>query len=81
MAEGERRLRCQELLARLARFGIVQVRQRGSHILVQKPEHPGSRKGPTYPIPCPRPTAEVNPHIVRAALRHFGIDEQEFWAG
>jgi predicted RNA binding protein YcfA (HicA-like mRNA interferase family) len=79
VAEGEKRLRCQQLLHRLAKLGIDPVRQKGSHIILLKPEQPGSDKGPTYPVPCQNPTAEVNPHIVRAMLRAFGISEAEFW--
>ena len=80
MAEGERRLRCQDLLTRLGKLGVIQVRQKGSHILLLKPDPPNQRKkGPTYPIPCHRPTEEVNPHIVRSLLRRFGIDATTFW--
>ena len=79
-AAGQRRLTCQALLNRLAKFGIHKVRQRGSHVVVQRPEAPGSTKGPTYPFPCPAPTKEVSEHIIRALLRRFDIDEERFWS-
>jgi predicted RNA binding protein YcfA (HicA-like mRNA interferase family) len=80
VAEGARRLRCQQLLTRLARFGVIKVRQKGSHVLLLLPDPPGQKKkGPTYPIPAHKPTEEVNPHIVRSLLRVFKIDEEEFW--
>jgi predicted RNA binding protein YcfA (HicA-like mRNA interferase family) len=79
MAAGHRRLRCQPLLSRLATFGVLEVRRRGSHVIVLKPDAPGLKKGPTYPFPCSKPTAEVSQHIIRAMLRHFGISEMDFW--
>lgn len=71
-------LKCREVLARLAKHGIVIARQRGSHIILVKPETPGSTKGPTYPLPCHNMGDDVNPHILRAVLRRFGIDEAKF---
>jgi predicted RNA binding protein YcfA (HicA-like mRNA interferase family) len=80
VAEGEKRLRCQQLLTRLARFGVIKVRQKGSHILLLKPDPPDQQeKGPTYPIPSHKPTEEVNPNIVRSLLRAFGINPETFW--
>lgn len=79
MARGEKRLPCREVLARFKKFGIAEVRQRGSHIILLKPESPGSMRGPTYPIPCHNPGSEVSPYIVRAALRVFEIDSDTFW--
>jgi HicA toxin of bacterial toxin-antitoxin, len=81
VAGGEKRLRCRDLLGRLKKYGIVEARkQHGSHIILLKPEAPGSTKGPTYPIPCHNMGSEVSPRIVRAALRRFGIDEETFWS-
>lgn len=80
MARGEKRLRCSDLLGRLKKYGIVQVRQHGSHIVLLKPDAPGSTKGPTFPIPCHNMGSEVSPHIVRAALRRFEINEEMFWS-
>lgn len=80
MAEGEKRLRCHQLLTRLRKFDIIKVRQKGSHILLLKPDPPGQQKtGPTYPIPAHKPTEEVSPHIVRGLLRVFKIDADSFW--
>jgi predicted RNA binding protein YcfA (HicA-like mRNA interferase family) len=80
VAEGEKRLRCQDLLTKHARFGVIRVRQKGSHILLLKPDPPGQqKKGPTYPVPCHKPTDEVSPSMVRPLLRVFKIDEDKFW--
>ena len=78
-AAGHPRLRCQTFLTRLSKFGIVEARQRGSHIILLKPLSPGSKKGPTYPVPCHKPTEEVSPYILRSVLRRFGISEDDFW--
>jgi predicted RNA binding protein YcfA (HicA-like mRNA interferase family) len=79
VSRDEKRLTCADLLGRLKKYGIVQARQRGSHIILLKPESPGSRRGPTYPVPCHNPGSEVSPYIVRALLRRFEIDEAAFW--
>ena len=80
MAQGEKRLTCREVLARLKKYGVVQVRQHGSHLILLKPEVPGSARGPTFPIPCHNMGSEVSPQIVRAVLRRFGIDIETFWS-
>ena len=80
MAAEPRRLRCQDLIRRLARFGVVVARQRGSHIILLKPSTPGGTKGRTYPVGCHRPTVEVSIPVIRAVLRAFEIPEAAFWA-
>lgn len=79
MAEGEKRLRCRALLHRLAAFGIIQARQRGSHIVLLKPAAPGSTKGPTYPVACHDPNTEISVAVIKAILRKFDIPEDRFW--
>lgn len=79
-AAGKRRLRCQTLITKLKKFGVIEVRQRGSHILLLLPEKPGSDKGPTYPLACHKRTVEVSIHVIEATLRKFGIDEEKFWS-
>jgi len=80
VATERRRLRCQDLIHRLARFGVVVARQRGGHIILLKPSTPGGTKGRTYPVACHRPTAEVSIPVIRAVLRAFEIAEAAFWA-
>ena len=80
MAEGEKRLRCRALLHRLAAFGVIQARQRGSHIVLLKPTTPGGTKGATYPVACHDPNHEISVQVIRAILRKFEIPEDGFWA-
>jgi len=79
VARGAKRLTCREALARLKKYGVVEARQSGSHIILLKPEAPGSTKGRTAPLPCHDQGSEVNPHILRAVLRRLGIGEEDFW--
>jgi hypothetical protein len=63
-------------LKRFEALGVV-VHRRGNEIILQRPLAPGSRKGPTFPIPDDR---ELHSHYVVHACRVFGLDPNDFWS-
>lgn len=56
----------------LAGHGFAEVRRRGSHIVMQKPE-----SGGTVTVPVPN-HAEVKRGTLRSIIRQSGIDKAEF---
>jgi len=78
-------LKLRELLARLRDFGVVEhpnpARGKGSETVVYKPSEPGSLKGPIFTLPGHGKGTEVSAGLVRACLRRFGIDKDEFFRG
>ena len=81
-----RPLKLRELLKRLKPFSIVVMpshgtakRGKGSEIILLKPDHPGSRKGPQYPVKNHGMGTEISKPVIAAILRRFGIDEDDFW--
>ena len=54
-------------------------RGKGSERILVKPHQKGSKRGPQYPIKDHGPGTEITIPVIRAILRRFGIDEDEFW--
>lgn len=54
-------------------------RGKGSEIILLKPESEGSMKGPQYPIKNHGKKTTIHVPVIKAALRRFEIDEDEFW--
>lgn len=77
-----RPLKLREFLKRLRGLGVEQLpnsRGKGSEIILIRPLHPGSRKGPQYPIKNHGAGTEIHRPVIAAALRVLGIDPDEFW--
>ena len=70
-----------ELRKRLKKFGVREVpgRGKGSERMLLKPESPGSKRGPTYPIKCHGEGDEISVGSIKAALRRFDIDPDKSW--
>jgi len=77
----KRPFKLREFIARLKIFGVVSLKKRGkgSERILLKPKEPGSKKGPQYPIKDRGEGTEISIPVVNAALRRFGINEDEFW--
>ena len=76
-------LKLRELLKRLKRYGIEpmsQKRGKGSEIILLKPNSPGSKKGPQYPIKNHGSNTEISIPVINAVLRRFDIDKEAFWS-
>jgi len=56
----------------LMNHGFIQVRQRGSHIIMQKHD-----VGKTTTVPVPN-HKELRPGTLRSIIRQSGIDKSEF---
>lgn len=71
-----------ELLKRLKPYGVESMkpqRGKGSERILVKPHQKESKRGPQYPIKDHGPGTEITIPVIRAILRRFGIDEDEFW--
>jgi hypothetical protein len=70
-----------KLVSELREYGIVPLSKRGkgSEIILLKPESPGSKKGPMFPVKNHGPSTEISIPVVDAILRRFGIDAKNFW--
>jgi hypothetical protein len=77
----KRPFQLRELLQRLRPYGIrvLAKRGKGSESILLKPIEPASRKGPQYPIKNHGPSTEISIPVIRAILRRFGIEENDFW--
>jgi len=67
-----------ELLSRLAGYGVVHHRGR-KHLILVKPTGRDPHKGPQYPVTDHGPATEIGVPVIRACLRRFGIDPDDFW--
>jgi hypothetical protein len=77
-----RPLKLRELLQKLKRYGITtmtRTRGKGSEIILLKPVEHGSRKGPQFPIKNHGDATEIHGPVIKALLRRFDIDEDQFW--
>jgi hypothetical protein len=75
-------LKLRELLKKLKSYRITTLsreRGKGSEIILIKPDAPGSKQGPQYPIKNHGPNTEISIPVINAILRRFGIDAKEFW--
>ena len=79
-------LKLRVFLKKLRPYGVIPMpakgtskRGKGSEIILIKPNEPGSKQGPQYPIKNHGPGTEINLPVINAALRRFAIDEEEFW--
>ena len=74
-------LKYRDLLAKLKPYGIVPLKKRGkgSEVVLLKPEGPGAKRGPMITIKHHADSTEIYLPVVKAVLRRFGIDEDEFW--
>ena len=61
----------QQVCVILAAHGFTNVRQRGSHVVMQRADADGT----TMPVPDHR---EVNMGTLRAVIRQSGVPRQEF---
>ncbi|MGB8509168.1 MAG: type II toxin-antitoxin system HicA family toxin [Pyrinomonadaceae bacterium] len=67
-----RRLSGREVCAILARHGFAQVRQRGSHVVMQK-----RAEGTTVTVPVPM-HAEMRTGTLLSIIRQSGVSRTEF---
>jgi len=74
-------LKYRELLKRLKKFGVVEIRNRGkgSERILLLPKTHGSKKGAQYPIRCHGGGDSISVPVIKAALRRFGIEPDDFW--
>lgn len=77
----KRPLKFRELVDKLKPYGIVVMAKRGkgSEVILLKPTEPGSKKGAQYPIKHHGDSTELSIPVIKAALRRFGINQDEFW--
>jgi hypothetical protein len=84
----ERPLKVRELLAKLKPYGIKSLTKRGKgseRILIKPiaedgpPNDPKPLRGPQIPIKDHGEGTEITIPVIRAVLRRFDIDEDEFW--
>jgi hypothetical protein len=78
----KRPYKLRELLKKLKPYGIVSLtekRGKGSERILLKPNAPGSKKGPQYPIKNHGLGTEITKQVIDAILRRFGIDKKDFW--
>lgn len=80
-------MRPAEFFARLKQYGVEVLnpsgyhkRGKGSEVILFKPDRPGSTKGPRYPIKN-HPGQDLGIGTMLAALRRFGIEKDQFFAG
>ena len=73
-------MKYRDVVARLKRFGVAEyaVRGKGSERLLVRETEPGSGKGPQYALKCHGEGKEVAKGTLRALLRRFNIDPEEF---
>lgn len=66
---------------KLKKYGIKVLTRKGkgSEIILLKPNFPDSRQGPQYPIKNHGDKTMIKRPVIKAALRRFGIDENDFW--
>lgn len=82
---GKGPLKLRQLLKRLKPYGIEVLQRKGSNpgkgseLILIKPNSPGSRKGPQYPIKSHGQGTEIYTPVIDKLLDHFGIDKKEFW--
>lgn len=75
-------LALKDLLKKLKAYGVVSLtrkRGKGSEIILLKPASPGSKKGPQYPVKNHGKSTEISKPVIRAILRRFEINEDDFW--
>jgi hypothetical protein len=76
----KRPLKIKDLLKILKTYGIEAMskdRGKGSEIILIKPESPGSKRGPQYPIKSHGSGTEISIPVINALLRRFEI--KDFW--
>lgn len=76
----KRPLKIKELIRILKTYGIEAMskdRGKGSEIILIKPESPGSKRGPQYPIKNHGSGTEISIPVINALLRRFEI--KDFW--
>ena len=69
------------LLKKLKKFGVVTLAKRGkgSEIILVRPDSPGKRQGPQYPIKNHGLNTMIKRPVIKAALRRFNISGDDFW--
>jgi len=74
-------LKFRELLDKLKPYNVVCISKRGksSEIILLKPESPGSKRGLQYPVKHHGDGTELSIPVIKAVLRRFGINPEEFW--
>ena len=77
----KRPFKLRELLKRLEAYGVISLsgRGKGAERILLRPIEEGSKRGPQYPIKDHGPVTEISIPVIKAILRRFGIDENEFW--
>jgi len=74
-------LQLRDLLKKLRNHGIEVLRKRGkgSEIILLKPNEPGSRKGPQYPVKNHGMSTEISIPVINKILERFEIPDNDFW--
>jgi hypothetical protein len=77
----KRPLKFRELIDKLQPYGIVVMAKRGkgSEMILLKPDTPGSKQGPQFPIKHHGDGTEIYIPVINAVLRRFAINPDEFW--
>lgn len=78
----KRPFKLREFLKKLKPYGIralARKRGKGSEIILLKPNAPGSKQGPQYPIKNHGPGTELSIPVINHVLERFDIDSKEFW--
>ena len=78
----KRPFKLRELLKKLKPYGIRTLDRKhgkGSEIILLKPNAPGSKQGPQYPIKNHGPGTELSIPVINSVLKRFEIDSKEFW--
>ncbi len=72
-------LKLRQLLKRLKPYGVVimEKRGKGSEMVLLKPNSPGSKQGPQYPLKNHGSGTEITTAVIDAILRRFKITD--FW--
>jgi hypothetical protein len=61
-------------------FGVVEVSGgKGSETILQRPDPPGSRKGPQFTIKKHGKDPEIDWRVIVQLLERFGIPEDAIW--
>jgi hypothetical protein len=74
-----RTLKLRELLKKLKPFGILALskkqRGKGSEIILFRPENPGSKKGPQFPLKDHGGGTEIYKPVIKAIIRRFNLPD------
>ncbi|MCA1793467.1 MAG: type II toxin-antitoxin system HicA family toxin [Desulfobacteraceae bacterium] len=75
-------LSLKDFIKKLKKFGVIpmaRTRGKGSEIILLKPSEKDPKSGPQYPIKNHGKKTEIHVPVIKAALRRFQINEDDFW--